>query len=74
MAESQMNHHNSPFGIICTIISWFSVTLTITLQDIDVYMRILCSLIAIVTGILAGINWYYSIKKNKKMAKKDIPF
>lgn len=72
MSENQ--NHNTPGGIVFTVLSWLTVTLTITIQDIDVYLRILCSLIAIATGILGGINWYWSIKKNKKIAKRDIPF
>lgn len=70
----QNNHTNPVFGIFCTIVSWLSVTLTITLQNIDVILRIVCSIIAIVTGILGAINWYWSIKKNKNLAKKNIPF
>lgn len=69
------NHNQNPIiGIIYTIVSWATVTLSITLQDIDVLLRMFCSLIAIMTGILAGINWYWSIKKNKKIAKRDIPY
>jgi hypothetical protein len=70
MAE---HSHNSPvLSFIYTIISW--VTLTITFQKIDIALRLIGSIIAIVSGILAGINWYWSIRKNKKMAKRDIPF
>lgn len=70
----QNNHTNPIFGAICTIISWLSVTLTITLQNLDTILRIVCSIIAIITGILGSINWYWSIKKNKNLAKKNIPF
>lgn len=71
--SDQMQHH-SPAGVICTVISWLTVTLAITLEDIDVYLRIFGSLVAIVTGIFALVNWYWAIKKNKKLAKRDIPF
>ena len=72
MSDHNINTNNPVTLVICTIVSWTSVI--ITLQNIDIYLRIICSLIAIVTGIFACINWHWSIKKNKKMAKKDIPF
>lgn len=71
MADAH-SHSHPIVGFVCTVLSW--LTLTITFQDIDIYMRILLSLVGIVSGILGGINWYWSIKKNKKMAKRDIPF
>jgi len=72
MADQMQNHHNPIIGTFLTLVSW--CTVIITLQSLDIYLRIACSLVALVTGILGGINWYWSIKKNKRQAKRDIPF